>query len=453
MPNTNFNTIIQMPSIVNDFVKQSMGRESVSRIDMDFVTVAQDKQKVLHEIDFDDAASFVNNNELPMSIIVKIAAVQSGSGTPSSENTRLITGWTGVNVWDDPKYDKPIVWNQLLEHGDFDSDSGWSGSPISVSNGIATISHLATATYNSNLYRSVSCDEGDIYLIMTRYKCTADNNIRCRYPFIGTAKNTTANKWQDFAWIGTAGSSQTNIGVQTNSIENETSSYDYMMAFNLTLMFGSTIAAYINTLETTTPGAGVAYFKSLFYKDYYDYDTGTVTCVSEVNDDYCRSESVTFPDPPETVYGGSLNLTTGILTVTHGYVDLGDLTWTKDTVSGETVFIAALSGGPELASFSAICSNYPMDNDEDYTTDASGRCFGDSTLHTSSVGIRDDTYAEGDAAAFKTAMDGVQLVYPLKTPVTYEMDPEEVKALIGQNNVFADTGDVAVSYTSYIPVP
>lgn len=49
--------------------------------------------------------------------------------------------------------------------------------------------------------------------------------------------------------------------------------------FDLSVMFGSTIANYINTLETATPGAGVAWFRALFPKDYYAYDAGTLRSV------------------------------------------------------------------------------------------------------------------------------------------------------------------------------
>ena len=49
--------------------------------------------------------------------------------------------------------------------------------------------------------------------------------------------------------------------------------------FDLSVMFGSTIADYINTLETATPGAGVAWFRALFPKDYYAYDAGTLRSV------------------------------------------------------------------------------------------------------------------------------------------------------------------------------
>ena len=46
--------------------------------------------------------------------------------------------------------------------------------------------------------------------------------------------------------------------------------------FDLTQMFGSTIADYIYSLEQDTPGAGVDLFRTLFTPDdYYPYDAGT----------------------------------------------------------------------------------------------------------------------------------------------------------------------------------
>ena len=49
-----------------------------------------------------------------------------------------------------------------------------------------------------------------------------------------------------------------------------------IQVIDLTQMFGSAIADYIYTLETATTGAGVAWFKKLFPKDYYPYDAGTL---------------------------------------------------------------------------------------------------------------------------------------------------------------------------------
>lgn len=49
--------------------------------------------------------------------------------------------------------------------------------------------------------------------------------------------------------------------------------------FDLTQMFGSTIADYLYNLETQTAGAGVSVFKSLFGADYYAYNAGELMSV------------------------------------------------------------------------------------------------------------------------------------------------------------------------------
>lgn len=49
--------------------------------------------------------------------------------------------------------------------------------------------------------------------------------------------------------------------------------------FDLTQMFGSTIADYIYSLEQSQAGAGVAWFKKLFPKDYYEYNAGELLSV------------------------------------------------------------------------------------------------------------------------------------------------------------------------------
>lgn len=51
------------------------------------------------------------------------------------------------------------------------------------------------------------------------------------------------------------------------------------MVFDLTQMFGSTIADYIYTLEQNTAGSGVAWFRKLFPKDYYAYNVGQLMSV------------------------------------------------------------------------------------------------------------------------------------------------------------------------------
>jgi hypothetical protein len=45
-------------------------------------------------------------------------------------------------------------------------------------------------------------------------------------------------------------------------------------------------------------------------------------------------------------------------------------------------------------------------------------------------------------------MSGVQLVYELATPQTYQLTAQQLKTLLGQNNVWADAGDISVKYNA-----
>jgi hypothetical protein len=83
-------------------------------------------------------------------------------------------------------------------------------------------------------------------------------------------------------------------------------------------MFGAKIADYIYTLETQTTGSGVTKFKEIFYKDYYAFTLGgsKVSVASVNNDDYPYA-SVNWQDEAGTVYGGVLDVTTGVLTVEY----------------------------------------------------------------------------------------------------------------------------------------
>lgn len=65
----------------------------------------------------------------------------------------------------------------------------------------------------------------------------------------------------------------TNGTVLTNAIVT-------LNCFDLTLMFGPTIADYILSLENTTAGKGVAWFRNYFPKDYYPYCAPTMKSVT-----------------------------------------------------------------------------------------------------------------------------------------------------------------------------
>lgn len=146
-----------------------------------------------------------------------------------------------------------------------------------------------------------------------------------------------------------------------------------------------------------------------------------------------------------TVYGGNLDVTSGVLTVDRGYVDLGTLTWNANSGG----FYANIYDSPQDAKYS-ICEQYafvPTANDTTASAMASKLQNGEYAWYANQprIFIKDSAY--NDATAFKTAMSGVQLVYELATPQTHQLTAQQIDMLIGMNNLWASAGDITVKYT------
>ena len=127
-------------------------------------------------------------------------------------------------------------------------------------------------------------------------------------------------------------------------------------------------------------------------------------------------------------------------------VDLGTLSWTKrNTSSGHFRFTTNVSDIYTPLSTTAIpnlfCSAYPVITPADSWVGGFGASCNTAAQQ---ILISDESYT--DAAAFKTAMSGVQLVYELAAPIEVDLDPVTVETLLGTNNIWADAGDTTVSY-------
>lgn len=142
-----------------------------------------------------------------------------------------------------------------------------------------------------------------------------------------------------------------------------------------------------------------------------------------------------------TVYGGTLDVVSGVLTVDRAMVDLGTLDWTYSAT--DRTFWTSLSSAKRPCTL--VCSNYPQDHASMVQAIADKTIWNERYAYISTnIVIKDTTYTS--VADFKTAMSGVQLVYELATPQTYTLTPTEVSTLLGENNVWADAGAVEVTY-------
>ena len=154
--------------------------------------------------------------------------------------------------------------------------------------------------------------------------------------------------------------------------------------------------------------------------------------------------SISF-DTAGTVYKGTLNVLTGELSVTHKVVDLGDLDYTYSSGTG-TMVNNTLVYLPPTDTYTvpdAVCENYAPASWADVTDGQHNGVFGFLTSPLQ-FRVRDTNYS--DPVAFKTAVTGVKMAYPLATPATFNLTPQEIVSAIGNNVIFADTGDISISF-------
>lgn len=156
------------------------------------------------------------------------------------------------------------------------------------------------------------------------------------------------------------------------------------------------------------------------------------------------------------IFGGYVDLISGKLVVTYGYADLGALDWIKVGASAYPIFRASLpdakAGGGVGGMRNAISNTYPMaSRGEAMYEGTEDKVFIINTSYLGADGfvyVRDSTYT--NATTFKSAMNGVQLVYELATPQTYQLTPQQVNTLVGTNNVWSEQGNIELSY--HIPI-
>lgn len=172
-----------------------------------------------------------------------------------------------------------------------------------------------------------------------------------------------------------------------------------------------------------------------------------------------NSISVDWTTEAETVYGGTIDVATGLLTVTHQLVQLpATATWTINNNAG-------------YASLSSLGVTPPMKNPPvgtpSRTLTRTNWCKTNALIPTSTgwsatassndpqfvvsyddylmlnIGVTHPTSAQINQ--FITDV-GLQLYYPLATAQTYQLTPQQLNTLLGTNNIFADCGSTEVEY-------
>jgi hypothetical protein len=174
--------------------------------------------------------------------------------------------------------------------------------------------------------------------------------------------------------------------------------------------------------------------------------------------DYIQHQGNTYPiswqTEAGTVYGGTLDVVSGLLTVTHTTITLnGSETW---GATNNSAFYVQVNNAEKLSDYvgAIICDKlktYAAHSSQAFI-DAENGITGYYD-YTNAYPSQNWIYAKADgittAADFKTwlASNPLQIVYELATPLEISLTPTEADSLLGENNLWHDAnGNTTVVY-------
>ena len=154
---------------------------------------------------------------------------------------------------------------------------------------------------------------------------------------------------------------------------------------------------------------------------------------------------ITWQSSAGTVYGGNIDVLSGVLKATHKYYEnAGTGSWGVVTQGGNRYYIGGVSTDAKNASVNGKCNIGNLV----YGFISDGVLVG-SNGRINLCGSLYDAFASVNALKTYLQEHPLQVVYELATPLTYQLTPTQVKSLVGANNIFADTGNVSLKYWTH----
>lgn len=161
--------------------------------------------------------------------------------------------------------------------------------------------------------------------------------------------------------------------------------------------------------------------------------------------------SIEFPSEAGTVYGGELTVNedgTGTLTVDRKGVTLnGSESWTMYT-AGKFFVPCTTDASDATSKIQYYISNKYLFAGNGATTSANittdKRFYGQKSYGR--IWVYDSSFTTLEAWEAELATTPLICVYPIDTPIVYQLTTEQVKTLLGLNNIWSDTGNISVDY-------
>ena len=194
----------------------------------------------------------------------------------------------------------------------------------------------------------------------------------------------------------------------------------------------------IGSRPFTTPSncAYITFYYSSAYGTTYNNDISIN--YPSTDHEYHSYQGTSYPiSLGQTVYGGVLDVVSGKLNITKVLADMGTLPWTLDARYTNKQFYCQITQAKTFGEI--LCSTYKTTTNHSWGANVN---FTIDSLSDHYFIAVDNSYAS--VSAFKSAMSGQSFCYELATPTEITLTPTQVTTLLGNNNIFADSGSVTV---------
>ena len=310
---------------------------------------------------------------------VAIEPVQSGTGDPSPDNVRPISGHTGAEIYDNGVNQ----WDEETEPGSLSTTTGEEIASV----GVIRSKNFCPCLPNTTYYGKSK--DGLAFAGIRFYD--RDKNFVGNIPNADTnnkAFTTPANAYFfRLGFIGAYGTTYKNdISINYPSTDHDYHAYS---GTSVSLTFGSTVYGCQLTDNGDGTWTGVATHKMV--------DLGTLTWTLRNNNNNRQAWNTIIDDIRASTSGN----------------DFPDWYCSEFAIS----YYNAPTWNPFVISY--------------------GGAVGSKTV---TACVNPSQYV--DAAAFKAAMSGVQFVYELDEPITFTVSGDTLSSLVGVNNAWADTGNI-----------
>ena len=287
----------------------------------------------------------------------------------------------------------------------------------------------------------------------TTYSVTFPANGANLISFVGVAQKTnngvtyTANADGSITVYGTA-SPNTSFGIESSRVSVKAGTYTFTThnADNVRTVMTNAAGTMTNILLDGT-GSKTVTLES----------DDTIYLYVRVNKNNAADTTMTVELQSHEVYSGTLDVLTGKLTVTHGIIHAKDIAWVRDTTQSNpngtyfyknniTLPFKSWSGTTKAASK----SNALVPSSNTSSTASGANTFwwnGYSDAIRIVWGTANGGSSLDDFKTFLTDND-VVIYSVLKNSVEYTLTGQEVSTLVGNNTMWADTGDIEVTYLS-----